>query len=92
MKNKTYKKFVTLLKDHGLVEKIGYSIYSPKCLKEIYQNWKPDIIQIPYNILDNRFEKGGWLNLLTRDKVIIHARSIFLQGLLFKNSDNSKKI
>ena len=52
---------------------------------------KPDIIQIPYNILDNRFEKGGWLNLLTKDKVIIHARSIFLQGLLFKNSDNLPK-
>ena len=91
LKNKKYKKFVTLLKDHGLVEKIGYSIYSPKCLKEIYQNWKPDIIQIPYNILDNRFEKGGWLNILTRDKVIIHARSIFLQGLLFKNSENLPK-
>ena len=91
LKNKKHKKFVTLLKEHGLVEKIGYSIYSPKCLKEIYQKWKPDIIQIPYNILDNRFDKDGWLNLLTKDKVIIHARSIFLQGLLFKKPNNLPK-
>ena len=43
-------------------------------------NYKPEIIQIPFNIVDRRFEP--YFKDLTEMKIEIHARSIFLQGLL----------
>jgi aryl-alcohol dehydrogenase-like predicted oxidoreductase len=39
-------------------------------------------VQLPLNIFDRRFEDSGWLDTLFREGVEIHARSIFLQGLL----------
>jgi len=62
--------------------KIGVSIYTPQ---EAYQllnlNIIPDVIQIPYNIFDKKF--NNILPKLKKLHVEIHARSLFLQGLLF---------
>ena len=49
---------------------------------------KPDIIQIPLNILDQRFLNSGWLSRLFKNDIEIHARSIFLQGLLLMSPQN----
>ena len=62
--------------------KIGYSVYSPEQLNQVYHKFKPDIIQIPMNVLDREFEITGWLNRLKDDGVEVHVRSVFLQGLL----------
>ena len=51
------------LKELGIVQKIGVSIYSPDCLETVYQKLKPDIIQAPYNAFDQRIEKSGGLDL-----------------------------
>ena len=75
------------LKDQGVIEKIGYSIYDPSELDSYYNNYHPDIIQAPYNVIDNRLEASGWLQKLSDDSVEIHARSIFLQGLLLMRQD-----
>ena len=52
-----------------------------------YNNYHPDIIQAPYNVIDNRLEASGWLQQLSDDSVEIHVRSIFLQGLLLMRQD-----
>ena len=72
-----------MLKLSGMTKKIGYSVYEPNEL-EILINKKmiPDIVQIPYSLLDRKFE--SYLNFLKEKKVEIHVRSIFLQGLYFK--------
>jgi aryl-alcohol dehydrogenase-like predicted oxidoreductase len=70
------------LRDCGLVRKIGVSVYSPQELSLIYNKFKFDLVQLPLNIFDRRFEDSGWLDTLFREGVEIHARSIFLQGLL----------
>jgi aryl-alcohol dehydrogenase-like predicted oxidoreductase len=70
------------LKEQGVIQKIGYSIYEPTELDNFYEKFQPDIIQSPYNILDNRLENSGWLQRLSDESVEVHARSIFLQGLL----------
>jgi aryl-alcohol dehydrogenase-like predicted oxidoreductase len=70
------------LRVNGLVDKIGVSVYTPQELSEVYNRFKVDLIQLPLNIFDRRFEESGWLNTLKKDGVEIHARSIFLQGLL----------
>ena len=86
--NKGIWKTLLKLKEKGFYSKIGFSLYSPDELKKIYKIFKPDIVQIPINIIDNRFESSGWLDVLKKDKVEIHARSIFLQGLLLEDPQN----
>ena len=71
------------VKYNGLCEKIGFSIYSPHdidFLEDIIHSI--DIIQIPYNIFDRRFERI--LPDLKNSNIEIHSRSAFLQGLFFK--------
>ncbi len=69
-------------KDQGITKKIGYSLYSPEQLDTYFDQYKPDIVQIPMNILDREFQKSGWLKRLKDNGVEIHVRSVFLQGLL----------
>ena len=70
------------LKEKGLVRKIGVSIYNPHDLKEISRTFQFDLIQAPFNLVDRRLEKTGWLKKLKDKGIEIHTRSAFLQGLL----------
>ena len=73
-------------KKSGRIIKIGYSLYEPYDLLELFNlNLFPDIIQIPYSILDRKFEP--YFDLLKKNNVEIHIRSVFLQGLYFKSID-----
>ena len=76
------------LKEEGVVENVGVSIYEPDLLEELQAHQKLDLIQAPYNLLDRRLEKSGWLQRLHDQGVIVHTRSIFLQGLLLARSSN----
>jgi aryl-alcohol dehydrogenase-like predicted oxidoreductase len=70
------------LKKQGKVDKIGISVYEPAELDLLLSTYDFDIIQIPFNVLDQRFATSGWLNRLSQQGTEIHARSAFLQGLL----------
>lgn len=63
---------------------IGVSIYAPQDLDAFYHNFRPDIVQCPYNIFDQRISTTGWLQKLTADNVEVHARSVFLQGVILR--------
>lgn len=89
--NKDYLKLLLDLKKKKIVKKIGVSIYSPDDLKIILKLWRPDIVQIPFNIFDQRLVKSGYLDLLKKLKIEIHVRSCFLQGLLINYEINKKK-
>jgi aryl-alcohol dehydrogenase-like predicted oxidoreductase len=81
-----------VLKQSGLVDKVGFSIYEPKDLDKLWTDFQPDIIQAPFNILDQRLKTSGWLEKLYNNGVEVHVRSIFLQGLLLmKKEDRLKK-
>jgi len=73
---------VQALKQSGLVEKVGFSIYEPNELDQLCEKFQPDIVQAPFNILDQRLKTSGWLEKLHNSGVEVHVRSIFLQGLL----------
>ena len=63
-------------------QKIGYSLYSPEQLMKLLDlNLIPDLVQIPYSLLDRKFEV--FLPKLVGLGVEIHVRSVFLQGLYF---------
>lgn len=71
-----------LLKKESIVNKIGVSIYSPEELNWLDEIFRFDIVQAPFNVFDSRLHDSGWLDRLKLKNVEVHARSIFLQGLL----------
>ena len=74
------------LKVKGKVKKIGYSLYSPEELELLLdKNWIPDIVQLPYSLLDRKFEP--YFEQLKSLGTEIHIRSVFLQGLYFKSTE-----
>jgi len=88
---KNYLLSLQELKRKNMIKKIGISVYEPQEIKKIWHLWKPDIIQVPFNPIDNRMLDSGWFNILKKFKVKIYVRSIFLQGLLI-NENSSFKI
>jgi aryl-alcohol dehydrogenase-like predicted oxidoreductase len=79
--NKLYRAMLEL-KDRGIVDKIGISIYGPDELDLLWPKYKFDLVQSPFNIIDRRIARSGWLSRLHQAGVEIHTRSAFLQGLL----------
>lgn len=72
------------LKSNEKIEKIGFSLYYTSELDYILENnLNIDIIQVPYSIFDQRFAR--YFQELRSKDVEIHVRSVFLQGLVFRN-------
>ena len=72
---------------YELVEHFGVSVYSPPRALQALEIDGIDIVQVPANIFDQRFEKVGvFTKAKERDKVI-YVRSAFLQGLLLMKLD-----
>lgn len=72
------------LRAKGRVQKIGFSLYHTEELTFLLDNHVDfDIVQLPYNILDQRFEP--YFSILKEKEIEIHIRSVFLQGLFFKS-------
>ena len=81
------------MKINGFTSKIGVSIYDFNILDKILKKFKFNLIQAPFNILDQRLVEEGWLKKLKKRKIEVHARSIFLQGiLLLKHNQLPKKL
>jgi len=70
------------LQHQGLVQKIGASIYTGEDLNSLLAQFTPDLVQLPINVFDQRLLQSGHLQRLKQLDVEIHARSVFLQGLL----------
>ena len=79
---KKIKSFLLKLKKNSITKKIGLSIYESKHVKNILPIWVPDIVQLPVNILNRDLYNSGLINELNTYNIEIHARSVFLQGLL----------
>jgi aryl-alcohol dehydrogenase-like predicted oxidoreductase len=74
------------IKEQGKTGKIGFSLYYPLEAEYILKNNIPcDIVQVPYNIFDQRF--AYLFSDLKSKNIDIYVRSIFLQGLFFINPD-----
>lgn len=69
-------------KQEGLVKYIGVSIYSPDELDQLTEKFQLDLIQAPFNIIDNRLNEDDWFKKLALSGTRLHVRSIFMQGLL----------
>lgn len=76
------------LKSSGKCYKVGVSVYSAAQIKQVLNVFTPGIIQLPFSVFDQRLLLDGTLAALKELGVEIHARSIFLQGLLLMNVEN----
>lgn len=76
------------LKEEGLVNKIGISIYNCSELEDLCSRFSFNLVQAPFNIFDRSLKQSGWLYHLKDLGVEVHVRSIFLQGLLLMNPSN----
>ncbi len=75
------------LRDEGLFEFVGVSALASDDPLGLAKRFKPDIIQAPASLLDQRLLIDGTLASLAEWGVEVQLRSIFLQGLLFLPPD-----
>ena len=87
--------YLTFLRECGYIKKLGVSIYTIEELDLLMR--KPDfyiseidVIQIPYNIFDRRFEPH--LDKIKSLGKEVHVRSIFLRGSLFNSTLSPSKV
>lgn len=64
------------------VGKIGASIYSARDLDALLDRFPLQLVQAPVNVFDQRLLASGHLAGLNAAGIEVHARSVFLQGLL----------
>ena len=72
-------------KDQNVVSKLGVSVYSPSELDNLISNFDFEIVQAPFNVIDNSLINSGWMKKLNNNGIEIHTRSTFLQGLLLSD-------
>jgi len=75
------------LRDEGLFDKIGVSVHASDDPVGIARRYKPDIVQAPASLLDQRLLVDGALAEISDMGVEVQLRSIFLNGLLFLPPD-----
>lgn len=71
------------LREEGLVERVGVSIQTPGSdLPAVLRYMQPDLMQAPFNLLQDDLVRDRWAERLQTMGCEVHARSAFLQGLL----------
>jgi aryl-alcohol dehydrogenase-like predicted oxidoreductase len=84
-----YRRLLELAKKRKPNLRVGVSVYNVDDVgKEVYLD--SDLVQVPFSLLDQRFLSSGLLSDLRARGVEVHARSIFLQGLLVNEARNLK--
>ena len=66
-------------------EHLGISVYSNQEFLSAIKSDLVGIIQIPLNLLDHKEQKENLLSLAKKAGKILHVRSVYLQGLFFKD-------
>ena len=69
IKNKNFDVLLKRLEEFkrdDVVKKIGFSTYTPKQVDFLLENFDFDLIQLPFNVFDNRLIEGGQLKKLKK--------------------------
>lgn len=79
---RTVWQWLTSVRERGLARRIGVSVYAPQEAELVLERFAIELVQMPGNLLDQRFLSSGALARLSARGVAVHLRSLFLQGLL----------
>ncbi|WP_164472797.1 aldo/keto reductase [Cohnella candidum] len=71
----------------GLVEKVGVSVYAEDDVEGLAERYPLQLLQAPVNVFDQRLIRSGALRKCKERGIEVHARSVFLQGLLLMDKD-----
>jgi aryl-alcohol dehydrogenase-like predicted oxidoreductase len=81
-------KEISVLSDKGIIKYIGLSVYSNEEFAQAIACKEINVIQVPFNLLDNFNQRGQLLKEAKAAGKTIHVRSVFLQGLFFMPLDS----
>jgi aryl-alcohol dehydrogenase-like predicted oxidoreductase len=70
----------------GKIKNVGVSVYDRKQIDQLFERFDFDVVQLPFSVYDQRLLRDGTLTRLSAAGVEIHARSVFLQGILLMPS------
>jgi aryl-alcohol dehydrogenase-like predicted oxidoreductase len=79
------RQWLLSLKKRGLVSRLGLSIYTANDLEEAPPDLL-DLVQLPLSLYDQRLLANGTISRLHSQGCKIHARSIYLQGLMLTSA------
>ena len=88
MENEAVVQGMIAAKEKGYTEHIGVSVYEPEDALHVVKSGIWDIIQVPYNVLDQRLDETDFFEIAKKNRVKVFARSAFLQGLLLMDSEH----
>ncbi|WP_430423108.1 aldo/keto reductase [Phenylobacterium sp.] len=77
------------LKDEGVCQRIGVPVYASDDPVGVARRFKPDVVQAPASLLDQRLLLDGSLAAIAELGIEVHLRSIFLNGVLFLPPDRA---
>ena len=83
----TLIKAMQALKEEGLADGVGVSFSEKSRLLEYCLSTPFDCIQIPANMLDNAEIRSGALKSISEKGTAVFVRSVYLQGLFFKDTN-----
>lgn len=78
-----------VLKDEGVCKRIGVPVYASDDPVGVARRFKPDVVQAPASLLDQRLLLDGSLAAIRELGCEVHLRSIFLNGVLFLPPDRA---
>jgi uncharacterized protein len=87
LNNPNLIKGLTHFYNQGLIKNIGVSIYTNEQFEKVIHDPSVQLIQLPYNLLDNSNQRDSLIKKAKNNNKIIHVRSVFLQGLFFMDLD-----
>ena len=92
LRSEKVKKKIKEFKEKNIINKVGVSCYDYKKIIKYQKIYHFDIFQIPLNIFNINKKKINYLKKLKKKFYFkIHARSIFLQGLVFVDLNRMPK-
>lgn len=86
LENEDIGRIITGLKETGVVRATGVSVYVPEETKKAIDVSCWDVIQLPFNLMDQRQEK--YFSLAAQKGIAIVVRSVLLKGLLSERGVN----
>lgn len=86
-KDRSIIEYLDILKQSGKIQKSGATLYYTEDLEMILENnVKFDLLEVPYSVFDQRF--GVYFEAMKKRGIEVLIRSVFLQGLVFKDPDS----
>jgi aryl-alcohol dehydrogenase-like predicted oxidoreductase len=75
------------LKRDGLVERVGISLNHFDYVDKVLENDMFEAVQLPLNMLDVKNATGNAIKRLKERNLLVFIRSVFLQGLFFRDPE-----